>query len=123
MEDAAVLAEVLSHIASASASSKIEAASLSSRIAAALQAFEAVRRERFEKAMKTSLEAFDFWADFLRKDLTQEDVEEFERDAYERLEWLWNADIVGQNQRAVAEMGRRLGRFEKVEMNGGAELN
>lgn len=123
MEDASVMAEALAHIEPVSTSSQTEPASLSTRIAAALQAFECVRKDRFEKVARTSREVFDFWTDFLRDDLTQEDVEDFERRAYERLQWVWDADVVGQSQKAVAEMDRMLGRLGKVEMNGDVKLN
>jgi len=116
MEDAYVMAEVLRKIDSAN-----RERSLSLQVQAAFHGFESIRRVRFEKVIEESAEGFEFWSSIWRPDVTQEDMEQFEKDAYRRFTWLWNEDIVGQGERAVASMHDHLsGVVKNSAMNGKA---
>ena len=111
MEDVGVMAAVLSHVSSVEQDHSEDystSKSMQSRIEAAFTAWELVRRARFEAVAKTSLEAMDFWSDFFRVDITQKDVQEFIKATDRRFEWIWNTDVAGQHERAVAEMRRLL---------------
>lgn len=99
MEDACVMAEVLSRVVSVSPTGPMAA-----RIAVAFSAYEDVRKPRFERALDTSKEAFSCWSDFWRPDISTEDIEDFRRRADERFVWLWNPDIPGQCEAAKEKM-------------------
>ncbi|KAF2485846.1 hypothetical protein BDY17DRAFT_294333 [Neohortaea acidophila] len=117
MEDACVMAAVLRQIYSRSKGSSPP----QQEIEAAFRGFETVRKARFEEVTRTSVEALDFWADVSRPDLTEADVNTFERDANQRFVWLWNEDIEGQQAKAVAEMEKLLGdETTKARVNGAA---
>ncbi len=102
MEDACVMAEVLYAATTASSGTSAQ------RIKAALAGYEHARRPRFEKALRTSSEAFPFWGDLWKPDLSDHEIEAFGRQADERFVWLWHPDIAGQGRRALAEMDRIL---------------
>lgn len=83
MEDSYVMAQVLQDL--------VEDDPLRSeqdRIKAAFAGYETMRRERYERVLLTSYEAMSFWSDFWRPDLTVADLEQFTKDAYERMEWI-----------------------------------
>lgn len=103
MEDASVIADALQHIDKCDHSILLE-----DRIRAAFHGFEAARRARFETVLTTSIDAFGFWSDFCRPDLSQKDIEQHERDAFARFEWMWNEDMNGQGSVAVAAMEKVL---------------
>ena len=103
MEDACVMAEVLRSIETHN--SRI---AITDQIEAAFLGYEAVRQPRFEKVLDTSLEAMSFHADFWRQDLSQEDLEAFDRTAHQRLGWIWDPKIDEQGRRARVEMQRIL---------------
>lgn len=105
MEDACVMAEVLRNI-----DANAPADALALQIEAAFSGHELVRRPRFEKALETSHEAFNFWTTLWRPDLTEVDLAEFSEKAKERFKWLWSPDIPGQSRRATAEMDKILQR-------------
>ncbi|KAK5163239.1 uncharacterized protein LTR77_010825 [Saxophila tyrrhenica] len=102
MEDACVMAEVLQAASSASAGTAAQ------QVQAAFAGYEHVRKPRFEKALRTSNEAFSFWGDLWKSKLSEADLEAFAKQADERFPWLWHPDIAGQGRRALAEMNRRL---------------
>ena len=99
MEDACVMAEVLSSI-----STESNAHTVSDQIEAAFRGYEVVRAPRFEKVVETSFEAFSFFGDFWRLGLTHNELDVFRQMADERFGWIWNPDIEGQGKRAKAEM-------------------
>lgn len=102
MEDACVMAEVLSSI-------KVRSeVNIDHQIHAAFGGYESVRKPRFEKVMQSSSEAFALWSDFWDQDIFDADIEGWRRKADAKFKWIWQADIAGQCARAKAEMDRSL---------------
>lgn len=111
MEDACVMAEVLSSI---QAHSETE---LDKQIHAAFVGYETVRKPRFEKVMQSSNEAFALWSDFWDQDISDHDIEDWRERADARFKWVWQADIAGQCARAKVEMNRAVGANGIVDSN------
>ncbi|KAK5112557.1 hypothetical protein LTR85_011249 [Meristemomyces frigidus] len=100
MEDAYVMAEVLSHIDKQAPTKK--------QVEAAFMGYEAVRKPRSQRILETSHEAFTFWTDLYDKSLTDERMERFIGESNERVQWIWSGDIEGQGERAVEAMKEAL---------------
>jgi salicylate hydroxylase len=71
-------------------------------IAKALNAYDAVRRPRSQKLVKTSREAGMLW-EFEGLDVG-DDLEKFEQNAMKRMDWIWDHDITQDLDRARAMM-------------------
>ena len=93
-EDAFVMGEVLEKLKNLCPNPS------TTQIEVALKAYEAVRRPRFERVAETSLEAFTFWTEFYRPDLTDEDVRVFGEKAKTRFAWIWDHDLAADAERA-----------------------
>lgn len=104
MEDAYVMAEVLADITSVDSTT----ASLPQSVEAAFSAWEEVRVPQFEWLVKSSHDAFDWWAGFWRPDLTEKDMIERQKDAATRLGRIWGANIGRQGEVAKFIMERLL---------------
>lgn len=90
MEDAYVIASAIATVASDG-----------KHVSAALKAYDTVRTPHSQRVLDTSMEAFDFWCGFHRKDLTAEDVAKFAEEAKARFPWIWYNDLEGQGRRAT----------------------
>ncbi|KAI0128350.1 hypothetical protein BJ170DRAFT_621258 [Xylariales sp. AK1849] len=106
MEDAYVMAEVLSQIDRFDGE---EATGVSTRIKAAFTGYQDVRKPQFEWVTRTSHDAFAWWAGFWRAGLTQADIEERKRDAAVRFSRIWEAGVGRQAEIAKGVMRRTLG--------------
>ncbi|KAH8197236.1 hypothetical protein TruAng_008594 [Truncatella angustata] len=105
MEDAYVMAEVLSQVGSVSTTDN---KNLLTQIQAAFAGWQDVRKPQFEWLVKTSHEAFDFWAGFWRSDLTDNGIKRREEEASILLSRIWNANIGRQGEMAKCAMTKVL---------------
>ncbi|KAI7471978.1 hypothetical protein KC351_g11871 [Hortaea werneckii] len=101
MEDAFVMAEVLGCVDRECPTSQ--------QIEAAFAAFEAVRRPRAEKVLKTSQDVMSFWTGLYERPLGGETLQQFVEDANQRFHWIWHNDIARQGVDAVQAMKSSLG--------------
>lgn len=62
-----------------------------SKLPAAFQAYDAVRRPRSQKLVKTSREAGMLWE--FEGEGIEDDLEAFEDNAVKRMDWIWDHDI------------------------------
>lgn len=97
MEDAYIMAQVVQDIAK---HDTVKERPERECIDAAFTGYETVRRARFERVLDTSYDAMSFWSDFWRPDLTEVDLEQFRKDADDRMRWIWDARLEEQGQRA-----------------------
>ncbi|KAK4540391.1 hypothetical protein LTR36_009248 [Oleoguttula mirabilis] len=100
MEDAFVMAEVLSFVDKLRPAEK--------QLEAAFKAYEAVRKPRSQRVLETSHEAFSIWTALYEKSLTGGKLQRFVEEAKQRFQWIWHGDIEGQAERATAAMKEAL---------------
>lgn len=86
VEDVYILSQMLSQCQSASDFPK------------AFKAYDAVRRPRSQRLVKTSREAGMLWD--LEGEGIGDNLEAFERDAITRMDWIWGYEIAGDLERA-----------------------
>lgn len=98
MEDSYVMAQVVQDIATHHAEGRSEREC----IEAAFTGYENVRRPRFEAIFDNSLHAMNVWSDLWREDLTEADLQEFEREAQQRMAWIWDPRLEEEGEKARA---------------------
>ena len=87
IEDALVLVELFGHVTD------------TKQIAAALQAFDQIRRPRTQRVISTSREAGEILS-FQNPDIGN-DFQKIKQVMETRLHWMWDIDLVDQNKRAI----------------------
>ncbi|QIW94613.1 hypothetical protein AMS68_000131 [Peltaster fructicola] len=100
MEDAYVLAEVLSKLDSTENSP--------SSVRCAFEAFEVIRQTRSQEVLQSSVQAMQFWSDFHDYKKTDEQVAAFTQAAEERFVPLWKHDLIADGRAVQEEYQRRI---------------
>ncbi|KAF4210922.1 hypothetical protein CNMCM5878_003420 [Aspergillus fumigatiaffinis] len=90
IEDALVLFELFGHVADVK------------QIAAAFKAYDQVRRPRTQRAIATSREVGELLT--YRNPSIGDDFQKIKNNVDRRMDWLWNKDLVEQNQEALDVM-------------------
>ncbi|KAK4899485.1 hypothetical protein LTR27_003218 [Elasticomyces elasticus] len=99
MEDAYVMAEVLSSAA--------EFDPTEAHVAAALSAYEAVRRPRYERVVAASVKGMHDWSDLYDVPVTEERLADWIELAKSRFEFIWKHDLAGDASRARTSMRQK----------------
>ncbi|KAK5731108.1 hypothetical protein LTR15_001046 [Elasticomyces elasticus] len=99
MEDAYVMAEVLSSAA--------EFDPTEAHVAAALSAYEAVRRPRYEQVVAASVKGMHDWSDLYDVPVTEQRLEDWVELAKNRFDFIWKHDLAGDASSARASMRQK----------------